>query len=189
MTLGAQGKGVKTCVEGSPCLTAAGVGRAPLFPTPGRCPEDELSRVWSTKGSADSGASRSGAVRAGPERPVMCEVGAWQRWGGGAGQEPLYHGQERPAGGKQLLGSARRREREVETKGTTRHMTQGKETAAKVKTEQNIRYADGESQKSNLKLEPLNYYVISISATTETSFFQFKKLRHERIYIKLCTKT
>ena len=111
------------------------------------------------------------------------------RGGGGSGQEPLYHRQERPAGGKQLLGSARRREREVETKGTTRHMTQGKETAAKVKTEQNIRYADGESQKSNLKLEPLNYYVISISATTETSFFQFKKLRHERIYIKLCTKT
>lgn len=56
----------------------------------------------------------------------MAEVGASR-------QEPLHRGQERPAGGKQLLGSARRKEREVETKGTTRQMTSGQGNSSKSK--------------------------------------------------------
>lgn len=78
MTLGAQGKGVKACMQGPPCLTAAAVGRAPLFLTAGRCPEGELSRLWSRKEAPTLEQAEAGPC-AGPERPVTCEVGAWQR--------------------------------------------------------------------------------------------------------------
>lgn len=51
----------------------------------------------------------------------------------GSGQEPLHRRQARPAGGKQLLGSARRREREVEAKGITQQMTSGQGNSSKSK--------------------------------------------------------
>ena len=66
-------------MEGSPCLTAAGVGRAPLFPTPGRCPEDELAECGLQKEAPTLEQAEAGPC-VGPERPVTCEVGAWQRW-------------------------------------------------------------------------------------------------------------